>query len=95
MSQEQMTKEEIDASCIAAGQAIDIETCEVCWDTCNVADPYGVETDSYVVVGRVPFVRSPGGEGWVCLYWLSEDKARALHARVERGDVEPMDDFPF
>ena len=95
MSKLEMTAEEFLAGREAAARVIVVETCEIWWYHCRIADPYGVETDSYVVVGRVPFVRSPGGEGWVCLYWLSEDKARALHARIERGDVEPMDDFPF
>ena len=94
MSEGRMTKEEIVASCNAAGQAIDIETCEIGWSTCNVADPYGVEPDGYVLVGRVPFVRSAKSDGWVCLYWLPEDKAQALH--VARGDGEPKeDDWPF
>ena len=95
MREDRMTKEEIVASCNAAGQAVDIETCEICWSTCNVADPYGVEPDGYVLVGRVPFVRSAERDGWVCLYWLPEDKARALHARIARGDVKPVDDLPF
>lgn len=86
MSDDRMTKEEIVASCNAAGQAIDIESCEVRWGTCN---------DGYVLVGRVPFVRSAKSDGWVCLYWLPEDKALALHARIERGDGEPKDDWPF
>jgi len=29
------------------------------------------------------------------LYDLPKDKARALHDRIERGDVESMDDWPF
>jgi hypothetical protein len=95
MSEDRMTKEEILASCNAAGQVIDIDTCEICWGTCNVADPYGVEPDGYVLVGMVPFVRSAKSDGWVCLYWLPEDKALALHARIDRGDGEPKDDWPF
>jgi hypothetical protein len=95
MREDRMTEEEIVASCNAAGQAVDIETCEICWMTCNVADPYGVERGGYVLVGMVPFVRSSESDGWVSLYWLSEEKARALHARIARGDVKPVDDFPF
>lgn len=83
------------AACTAAALAIDIETCEVCWETCNVADPYGIDPDGYVLVGRVPFVRSSESDGWVNLYWLPEDKARALHARIHRGEVTPVDDCPF
>lgn len=95
MLEDTMIKEERIAYCVAAGQAVDIETCEICWHTCNVADPYGVEPEGDVLIGRVPCVRSSENDGWVCLYWLPEDKARALHARIERGDGEPVDDFPF
>ncbi|MGY4513344.1 hypothetical protein [Bradyrhizobium sp. USDA 3650] len=84
MSEDAMTKEEIVARCKAAAEAIDIATCEIMSAFCNVADPYDVEPEGYVLVGRVPFVRSSESDGWVCLYWLPHDKAKALHARIDR-----------
>ena len=91
MSENRMTKEEFLASRVAAGWAIDIETCEVLIRSAYTLDPYGVEPDlppELRQIGSYYFVRSAESDGWVCEYDLPEDKDRALHARIERGDVE-------
>ena len=86
------------ASRKVAGQVIDPETCEI-WDAhCQILDPYGVDTppDEYDCIGQVIFVRSAESDGPVCAYDLPEDIARALHARIERGEpTDEWDDFPF
>ena len=98
MSEDRMTKEEFLASREAAGRLIDVETCEIQWWYAQTLDPYGVERDlpaELRLVGRSYFVRSAESDGWVSLYDLPKDKARALHARIERGDVGSMNDLPF
>jgi hypothetical protein len=95
MNEDQMTKEEFLANRVAAGRAIDVETCEIYKKTCSIMDPYGVDPDdSCECIGRVPFVRSAESHGWVCVYDLPKDKARALHDRIERG-VEQEEDLPW
>jgi hypothetical protein len=98
MSEDGMTKVEFLANRKAAGQVIDVETCEVAIWSAQTLDPYGVEPDLLPEerqIGSCCFVRSAESDGWVCQYDLPQDKVRALYARIERGDVEPMDDLPF
>jgi hypothetical protein len=71
-----------------AGQAINIETCELgCWCT-NLLDPYRILEALGVVedlcIGRCHFVRSPETNGWVYEDDLPLSKIRTLHDRIER-----------
>jgi len=84
-----MTREEFFANRKAAGQAIDVETCRVWWEHCNIADPYGVGPDPCGCIGRVTFVASFATGGKVADDDLPEDKYRALVARIERGRQTP------
>jgi hypothetical protein len=72
-----------------AGKMIDVATCEIaCWHA-QVLDPYGVHelTPEEFQVGRLVFVRSPESDGWVSLYDLPEESARALHQRIDREGI--------
>jgi hypothetical protein len=97
MSDDRMTKAEFLASRIAAGQVIDIETCEVRIWSAYTIDTYGIEPDLPAEarqIGSYYFVRSAESDGWVCQYDLPQAKVRALYARIERADVDPMGDMP-
>ena len=90
MREDRITKEEVMASCIAAGQAIDVETCDVAKIAVDVADPYGLDRPpSLQCIGRRLFVASAESDGWVLVEDLPEDKRRALRERIERGDAGP------
>jgi hypothetical protein len=94
MCEDRMAPKEYYANRIAAGRLIDVETCEIAKLTVDLADPYGMDpADPAECIGRLLFVASAESEGWVLVEDLPEDNRRALHARIERGDVE--DDFPF
>jgi hypothetical protein len=72
-----------------AGERIDVATCEIAWDWGQVLDPYGVHrlTPEEEQVGRLVFVRSPESGGWVSLYDLPKESARALHQRIDREGI--------
>ena len=63
----------------------------------QVVDPYGVHelTPEDDCVGRLVFVRSPKSFGWVSLYDLPEESARALYRRIDREGIPDNDDWPF
>jgi hypothetical protein len=96
MLEDRMTKEEF-RNRKAAGRLIDVEACEIWKASCQVLDPYGLDPalNEYDCIGRLVFVQSADSDGPVWASDLPEDKRRALHARIERGDVEPTDDLPF
>jgi hypothetical protein len=96
MTEDRTTKQEFLASRKAAGQAMDVDTCDVIECYVDLADPYGVNrAPPAECIGKVRFVASAESDGWVLVGDLPEDKRRALNARIERGDVKPEDDFPF
>jgi hypothetical protein len=76
-----------------AGRAIDVATCEIMCDWGQIADPYGVGDRSPEAdcIGQNIFVRSPDSGGWVSLDDLPEERARALHQRIEKGLPEDDD----
>jgi hypothetical protein len=82
-------REEFLASRIAAGRAINVETCEITSWWARIADPYGVDPNSDHCVGRVTFVISAESEGPVSVYDLPEDKVRALYDRIDRENQPP------
>ena len=90
MNEDRMTAEEFLADRKAAGRLIDVETCRVWWEHCDITDPYGVgpKTDDYCV-GRVTFVGSLESDGPVGDFDLPEDKQRALDARIARANHTP------
>ena len=97
MSEDRMTKEEFLANRKAAGRVIDVETCEIAQWCVEILDPYGVEPDlpdEMHCVGRTTFVRSAESDGWVSVYDLPENKARALYGRIERG-VKQEEKLPW
>jgi hypothetical protein len=96
MTEDRMTTEAFLANRKAAGRLIDPETCDIGEWCVDLADPYGVNRPPPAeCIGRITFVASAESGGWVLVEDLPDDKQRALHARIERGDVEPMDDWPF
>jgi hypothetical protein len=96
MKKDGITKEEFLAGRKVAGQAINVETCEIAKIAVDVVDPYGVGDDGIECIGRLVFVESAESDGWVYVGDLPEDKARALHDRIERGYVRPIhDDWPL
>ena len=95
MSEDRMTKEEFLANRKAAGREIDVETCDIAKWYADLADPYGLNRPAPECIGRITFVASAESDGWVDVADLPEDKALALNARIERGDGEPKDDWPF
>ena len=95
MNEDQVTKEEFLANRKAAGRVIDPETCDIAQWYVDLADPYGVSSPPPAeCIGRVTFVASAESDGWVLVEDLPEDKARALHDRIERG-VEQEEDLPW
>ena len=79
-----------------AAKQIDVATCEITWEWGQILDPYGVGQllpEEYQV-GRLVFVRSPESGGWVSLYDLPEESARALHQRIDKEGI-PENDWVF
>lgn len=79
-----------------AGRTIDVAICEIAWKWGQVLDPYEVHelTPEEYQAGRLIFVRSPESSGWVSLYDLPEESARALHQRIDREGIPENDDDP-
>ena len=97
MNEDRKMKEEFLANRKAAGRVIDVETCEIAQWWVQIMDPYGVEPDlpdEMQCVGRTTFVRSAESDGWVSVYDLPENEARALYGRIERG-VEQEEKLPW
>jgi hypothetical protein len=95
MREDRIAREEFLANRKAAGRMIDVETCDIDEWYVDLADPYGISRPPAAeCIGRVLFVASAESDGWVLLEDLPDDKRRALHARIERGDVKPKDDLP-
>src|SRR5580704_17906900 len=72
----------------AAGEAINIETCDLgSWKAYDT-DPYGVREmlgeEPYYQVGTYCFVRSPNSNGWIWEGDLPDARAKALYVRFER-----------
>ena len=65
---------------------IDVETCRIWSEYCEIADPYGVDPDYHECVGRLSFVASLESDGPVFEGDLPEDKFRTLRARLDRAD---------
>ena len=89
MSEVRMTKEEFLAGRKAAGRLIDVETCRIWSEYCEMADPYGVHRDCHECVGMVTFVTSLESDGPVRVDDLPKDKQRALDARIDRMNHTP------
>jgi hypothetical protein len=83
------SREEFLASRKAAGRAIDIETCTIWSEHCNLLDPYGVDLDSDCCIESVIFVRSAESDGPIYEEDLPEDKYHALCARIDRTKQTP------
>jgi hypothetical protein len=96
-SRNQMTPEKIRewiASRKAAGEAIDIETCELGnWYINEASDPYddpagGLPEDDFYQLGKGRFVRSLESNGWVNECDLPIAKFEAMYARLQREAAE-------
>ena len=69
-----------------AGEAIDVETCEMDLREVTYYDWYESDPDPLWegTTCEARFVRSNATYGWVCMYDLPEEKQKALYARMER-----------
>jgi hypothetical protein len=72
-----------------AGEAIDVETCEMDSREVTYCDWYGSDPDPLWEgeTCQARFVRSKATDGWVCAYDLPEEKRKALYARMEREGI--------
>ena len=69
-----------------AGEAIDVETCEMDLREVTYYDWYDSDPASVWkgTTCEARFVRSNATYGWVCMYDLPEEKQKALYTRMER-----------
>ena len=72
-----------------AGEAIDVETCEMDLREVTYYDWYESVPDPPFegLTCEARFVRSNATYGWVCVYDLPEEKRKALYARMEREGI--------
>ena len=68
-----------------AGKRIDIETCEIAEIRGGFPDVYEIGLPNYACRERNLFVRSSEEDGWVYRGDLTEEKQKALAARISRG----------
>jgi len=78
-----------------AAKRINIATCEITWEWGQILDPSGVRqlTPEEQQIGRLVFVRAPESGGWVSLYDLPPESARALHQRIDMEGIPENDDW--
>ena len=80
------------------GLRIDPEAAKVFFAWGYILDPYGIYgelPEEYRCIGRIYFARSPGVANPVCFYDLPEATRKRLWERLERGEFDQDDDWPF
>jgi hypothetical protein len=72
-----------------AGEAIDVETCEMDLREVTYCDWYETDPDPLWegTTCEARFVRSNATYRWVCVFDLPEEKQKALYARMEREGI--------